>query len=285
MRETLTQKQNEQYFGFVKDVVECALNKMSLDEDRLQRLIKNRGEFQEAILMAVTKISNKFADEEMKSNSHYPVGYKPRGIAEQVKCLRELFPDLSDADEKLAEQDLPLYAEAWFAIPRWEKIAPTYCEALQKVLDRVKKVRSNWFLHDFGPSNLRQLKKSAKAIQKLELEQKNHDILVVPAQFGLRHQGRSIQRAREVMNDSEFGLGAYAVGIMLLTHPERLQHLIDFQIHCAGDEHTSGCYDDFRFSPHYMYDGGWYRETKFQFSMSWINNADSNSGSASGFLQ
>jgi len=53
-------------------------------------------------------------------------------------------------------------------------------------------------------------------------EIKHHDILVVPAQFGLRHRGRSVRRVREVMNANEFGLGVFAIGIMLLTHPERL---------------------------------------------------------------
>ena len=49
------------------------------------------------------------------------------------------------------------------------------------------------------------------------------------------------------MNASEFGLNTFSIGIMLLTHPERLQHYNDLWIDCAGDEWSadgsgwSGC--------------------------------------------
>jgi hypothetical protein len=106
-----------------------------------------------------------------------------------------------------------------------------------------------------GPQYLRQSAKSAKAFQKLGTEQKDHDILVVAAQFGLVHRGRSVRRAREVMNASEFGLGAFAVGIMLLTHPERLQHYDDLWIDCAGDEFSYDGDGRFGSAPCFGFDG------------------------------
>ena len=49
-----------------------------------------------------------------------------------------------------------------------------------------------------APNLIRQHAKTVKMFQKLGDEQKDHDILVVPCQFGLRHKGRSVCRAREV---------------------------------------------------------------------------------------
>src|SRR5262249_34336611 len=52
------------------------------------------------------------------------------------------------------------------------------------------------------------------------------------------HRGRSVHTAREVMGRRrQFVLGAFAVGIMLLAHPERLQHNDDLWSYCAGDEY------------------------------------------------
>ena len=225
----------------------------------------------------------RFADEETKSSYGYLSGYKPKGITEQTNRLRELFPGIGYADEKLVEQDLPANAEGWFAIPKWEKIAPTYGEAVQKVLDLLKKTRDGKFYNyredKLGPKHLRQLQKSIKAWEKLGDEQKDHDVLVVPAQFGLRHRGCSVRRAREVMNASEFGLGTFAIGIMLLTHPERLQHYDDLYIDCAGDEYSPDADGAFPDTPVFVFDDG-----QVEFYTFWVSFADSDCGSASGLV-
>ncbi len=98
---------------------------------------------------------------------------------------------------------------------------------MQKVLEMIKQTRGGKF-HGYlermlGPKHLRQHAKTAAAFQKLGEAQEGYDILVVPAQFGFAHRGRSVRRAREVMSALEFGLGLFAVGIMLLTHENRLQ--------------------------------------------------------------
>jgi hypothetical protein len=112
--------------------------------------------------------------------------------------------------------------------------------------------------------------------QKLGLEQKDHDILVVAAQFGLRHRGRSTRRAREVMNASEFGLGAFAIGIMLLTHPERLMNYDDLWIDCAGDDYSCDADGLFGNAPYFGFgDDG------VGFGTSDVASADGSYGSAS----
>lgn len=255
MTEKITSNQRKQIVRFVEDGIDA----MNLQKDGAQRLIENGGEFQTELKKLVERfsITNQYADEEVESSYGYLSGYKPKGITEQTNRLRELFPGIGYANEKLAEGALPENAEGWFAIPRWEKVAPTYGEAVQKVLNLIKQTRNGAFYNyrdgELGPNQLRQSQKSTTMFQKLGDEQNGHDILVVPAQFGIRHRGRSVRRAREVMNANECGLGAFAIGIMLLTHPERLQHYDELWIDCAGDEFAPDADADFSKSPYFKF--------------------------------
>ncbi len=285
MNASITSGQRKQYFRFAEDAAERALGEVSLDKDGLQKLIENGDEFQADIVASIRKhsVSNQFADEEVESRYGYLSGYKPKGITEQINRLRELFPGIGSADEQIASQPLPQNAKGWFAIPMWEKIAPTYGEAVQKVLDLIKQTRNGKFYNyregQLGPQYLRQSVKMAKAFQTLADQQKDHDILVVPVQFGLYHRGRSVRRAREVMNASEFGLGAFAIGVMLLTHPKRLQHYDDLWIDCAGDEFSPDAVGQFDGAPFFRFGGG-----GVGFGAGWFDGARDKDGSASAFL-
>ncbi len=232
----------------------------------------------------VSKTTDGFADEEVGSEYGYLSGYQPKGVADQIARLRELFPELGTADVEIANRELPPNAEGWFAIPRWDKIAPPYNAAVEKVLALISKARDGKFYNyregNLGPNRLRQHERTVAMLKKLGDQQTEHDILIVPAQFGLRHRGRSVRRARELFNASEFGLGAFAVGIMLLTHRERLQHHDDLWIDCAGDEYDDPG-DDVRFSlaPVFSFSGG-----KVGFDAGWFGNANEHYGSASAFV-
>jgi len=289
----ITEEQKKQYFSFVKDAAEHALKETDLDKNGLQKIIKNGDKLKKKIVTFVRKFSlknNRFADEEMESDYGYFSGYKPKEITKQINLLRKLFPGIGYADEKLAEQDLPPNAEGWFAIPRWEKIAPTYGRAVEKVIDLINQTRNHAFYNHafFFNSNfkehlnskyLRQSKKTREAFQKLGDKQKGYDILVVSAQFGLRHRGRSVRRAYEVMNANEFGLGVFAVGIMLLTHPKRLQHRKDLKIDCAGDEFSQDANGDFSGILSFEFDCGMVELSRY-----WVGGKSDRTGSASGFL-
>ena len=283
--ERITDEQKKQFKRLVKDAADKALAETSLDKDGLQKLIKNGDEFQSRIIAAIQElsVSNQFADEETESSYGYLSGYKPKSIAEQLAILCQLFSEFGSAEEQLVGGPFPLNAEGWFAIPRWEKVASTYGEAVQKVLDLIKQTRNGSF-HNYhegqlGPQHLRQSQKSAMAFQKLGDEQKDYDILVVPAQFGLRHRGLSVRRAREVMNAFEFGLGAFAIGIMLLTHPERLQNYDDLWINCAGDEFAPDAGGDFSFAPCFFFS-----DDQAEFGPNEVGDYRDSYGSASGFL-
>lgn len=280
----ITAGQQKQYKRFVEDAADKALAEVGLDKDGIQKLIGNGDEFQVDIIASIKKysISNEFADEEVKSSYTYPKHYKVKGITEQTNILRQLIPGIGFADEKIVDQSLPANAEGWFAIPKWQSVAKTYGEAVQKVLDLLKKQRKGDFYNNrenqLGEKYLRQHAKTAKMFQKLADDQQGYDILVVPAQFGLRHRGRSVRRAREVFTANEFGLGAFAVGIMLLTHPEREVQWEQLHIDCAGDEFAPVADGDFRYAPYFFY----YDVLKF-FTFR-VGFAYGYYGSASGFI-
>lgn len=281
---TVTDGQKKQVKRFAEDAVDRAIAEGLLDKDGIQKLIKNGDEFQARIITGIKElsVSNQFADEEVESSYAYPKGYKVKGIAEQTNILRQLFPGIGFADEKLAEQPLPPNAEGWFAIPKWQTLAPTYGEAVEKVLAMIGSKRTfyNYRKGQTGPEYLRQHAKTVKMFQKLGDEQKDFDILVVPTQFGLRHRGHSVRRAREVFMANEFGLGAFAIGIMLLTHPEREVQWEQLHVDCAGDEFAPDADGDFSDAPVFFYFSG----SEVRFGAGWYGCADGGCGSASAFL-
>jgi hypothetical protein len=233
--------------------------------------------------MTTESIFNQFADEEVASSYVYPSGYKVKGVTAQISHLRELFPGIGYADEQIAGQPLPPNAEGWFAIPRWEKIAPTYGEAVENVLAMIKKTRGgklyNYCEGQLGAQQLRQHSKTASVFQKLADQQTGYDILVVPAQFGIRHRGRSVRRTREVFLANEFGLGAFAVGIMLLTHPERLVDYENLWIDCAGDDYSPDGDGQFGGAPCFGFGVG-----RIKFGAGCFDGACDLYGSSSGFV-
>lgn len=265
--------------------VAAAYDKADLDDERAQRLNEST-EFVQALreLIQQWSATNQFANEEVASTYGYLSGYTtPKPITDQVKLLKEFFPELGTVDESVATCDLPPDTEGYFTIPCWEKIALTYSEALQRVLDLIKQTRNGKF-HNYregqlGPLHLRQHARTVERFQQLGDQQQGHDILVVPCQFGILHRGRSVRRAREVMTVGEFGLGAFSVGIMLLTHPERLQHFNDLWIDCAGDEFSPGAGGVFGRAPCFRFSDG-----EVRFGTGDVGVAHGRYGSASGSL-
>ncbi len=286
MSASITPGQKKQYLRFVEDAAEKALASVDIDKDGLQKLFGRGDEFQSDIIDSLRKhaVSNQFADEEVASSYGYLSGYTPKSVAEQVKRLRELFPKLGTANEQLAEQPLPPHAEGYFAIPRWEKIASTYNAAVEKILAVLSETRNGKF-HNYrkgqlGPDRLRQHVRTVTMLQTLGDQQQGHDILVVPSQFGLRHRGRSVRRAREVLTANEFGLGAFAIGSMLLTHPERLQNVNDLWVDCPGDEYHDPVGDrPFSRAPCFGFSDG-----RLAFVVFWFYKSRGRYGSVSGFL-
>ena len=284
-RSIIMLEQINQYKRFVEEAADKALAEVGLDRNELQKLINNGDEFQARIIADIREISksNHFVNEEIESSYGYPLGYRIKDITKQINILHQFFPNIGLADEKIVEQPLPANAEGWFAIPKWQLVAETYNEAVQKVLDLIKKQRKgkfhNWRENKLGEEYLRQHEHTVKKLEMLAEQQKGYDILVVAVQSGIKHRGRSVRRAREVFMTNEFGLGAFEIGCILLVYPERLQHCYDLWIDCAGNEYAFDAVDDFSCVPCFGFYSG-----KVRFETSCLDYASIYRGSASGFL-
>lgn len=183
-----------------------------------------------------------FPAEEVSSDKAYLQEYRVKTIAGQVTLLRSLFPELKDAhcNEMLSRFDLPQGAEAWFAFPRWQSLGATYNLAIERVLSVLGTQRrfDNRIVGKLGPEYLRQSDRAAQAWELIAASQAGANILVVPAQAGMRHRGRSARRAHAMMDSNEFGLGALATAILILLHPERVCRAETLMIDASGDEYS-----------------------------------------------
>ena len=246
----------------VHNILRTALNQIDRHSARLVLEVKDKLKAEIVSLTMKTihrfTVSDKYIKEESLSRREYPLSYKVRPIEAQVTELKKHFPQLGWCMEKLARNPLPDGAEAWFAIPRWQALAPTYNEAVKILLDLLASKRrfDNRIVDKMGAAYLRQTERARLAETILAQQQPGSDILVVAAQNGLLHRGCSARRARVVMSTNEFALGAFAMGCILLTHPERLSQGDTLMIDCAGDEYSIAGDGFFDRVPLYDYDIG-----------------------------
>lgn len=226
-------------------------------------------------------VSDKYKDEEAVSRREYPISYRIKPIEAQTTELRKFFPELGSCLEKIGRRPLPDGAEGWFAIPRWQAVAPTYNDAVEKMIKILADKRrfDNRLGTKLTEQFLRQSERTMLAEKLLADQQPGCDIQVVAAQFGLYHRGCSARRARVVMATNEFGLGAFALGCMLLTHPERLSSAETLMIDCSGDEYSIRGDGVFDRVPLYDYD-----LSGIEFSIFYEDRARNLWGTPSGFM-
>ena len=243
-----TDTQNAQLQEFLGAAVQTAYLAAieQLDRQSAQTVLelgkKVKAEVAESVVEIIHRntVSDKFRDEEVGSNRVYPPTYKVRPVEAQVTELRKVFPSLGDCMEKLARKPLLEGAESWFAIPRWQALAPTYNEAVEMVLGVLASKRKfqNRIIGRLGAIYLRQSERTILAEKVLADQQQGQDFLVMALQAGMLHRGCSARRARVSMAGNEFGLGVFTIACLLLTHPERLSSEDTLMIDCGGDEYS-----------------------------------------------
>ncbi len=236
-------------------IFETAYNQSNLDDTLAQRLSDRAEELQSGIAKLIAELSrsDRYSLEETASDYAYPNKYDgPKPIAEQVRAIARLF----HLDQTLALEyikslpPLPAGAEGWFAIPSVNALVAKYfpevtdsgrkyCLSTELVLAKIATARpfTNYSGKYIIPDRFKASDRTTRALDLIAGTQKG-DILIVPAQLGLRHRGRSVRRAREVFVGNEFGLGVIAAGSIILTHPERLfrQPELSLELDCPGDE-------------------------------------------------
>jgi hypothetical protein len=284
-----TDSQNAQLQEFLAAAAQTAYLAAieQLDRDSAESVLemgkKLKSEVAESVMEIIHRhtVSDKYKDEEVGSNRVYPPSYRVRPVEAQVTELRKHFPSLGSCMEKLARKPLLEGAEAWFAIPRWQSLAPTYNEAVEMVLEVLSTRRKfqNRIVGRLGPTYLRQSERAKLAAKILADQQQGNDILVVAAQAGMRHRGCSARRARLRMAGNEFGAGVFAVACMLLTHPERLSAEDTLMIDCGGDEYSMR--GDYTFDRVPLFD---YDISGIEFSIFYEDRSRNLWGTPSGFL-
>ncbi|HAL50607.1 MAG: hypothetical protein UU40_C0013G0003 [Candidatus Uhrbacteria bacterium GW2011_GWD2_41_121] len=271
--ESITSGQKDQLLAMVASVAGGVIDSMAregvLTKKGAEQVRRSGDEFRKPIGNAVREAlvrlsaSQDFANEEVESRHGYHSGYQaPKPMVEQVAILKTHFPELASAtyDKNASQGPFPEWVEGPFALLRWQLLAKTYGEAVERVLAELSKTLGGKFVNyikgKLRSDHLRESAKKAAAFEAIAEAQKGHAVLVVPAQFGIRHRGRSVRRARAVMGSGEFGLGAFEIGIMLLTHDNRLQDLNDLWIDCAGDEYSYDAVGQFLDAPIFYFSDG-----------------------------
>jgi hypothetical protein len=194
---------------------------------------------------------------------NYPRNYHLKTLEEQKTILAGIFNDSGKRT-----QGTPGWAEGQFAIPNWRKHVKTYPEAVQAVIDTIASTRP--FQNYLDTERIKETDE-----KRLHT---NTDWLILPAQFGKRWAGVSVEGVRRQYAKGEVGLGAYEVGCMLLSHPERLQDYNDLWIDCPGDKYPDAD-GVFCAAPCLHFDDG-----ELKFDAGHVGSAHDDFGSASAFL-
>ncbi len=279
-------------------IFRAAYDKSELDEDRGQRLNES-ADFPIGLKKLIEECSrsNRYADEEVKSNYKYPSGYKgPKPLSQQIDVLAKIFGlslgyTSEFVDKVLPTLQLPDGAEGWFAIPSIDALASRFfpevkdsterlCAASNLILAKIGESRTfhNYREGQLTPDRFRLNERTTHALDILAETQKG-DIWIVGGQFGKRHAGRSVRRAREIMVGPEFGAHTVAAGSMLLTHSERLVSYNDLWMDVPGDEFDPGEDGSFGYAPIFSFNDGGVR-----FGASWVSYPRDYYGSVSLFL-
>ncbi len=257
----------EEAFPSRKQLEELALRYCS-ERGSAQQLIERAGELKRVrkFFVDLTKeLSNPnlYADQVVASNYGYLSGYrKARPINEQITGLKkyeEIFLqfrgpidwELNDAQRQFLAKRAPQGSEGYFAVvfdqtmvthyeddPTVDQSVPVthVLEALSKQPDgHVENYRDG----KLNSTYYHRSKKSAEKMRQLwESQSCPTGIILIPAQLGIEHAGRSVLQARVVIRGSEFPLDGYEVLQMVLTHENRLKHCDDLWIDLPGSEYS-----------------------------------------------
>ena len=148
-------------------------------------------------------------------------------LTEQIRLLKRRFPQLQ-AENSLdyalnvvPRLALPIGAEGWVAIPKWHAIENNYTEAFNQIIPElaptIYKGNENkpFSLDD---EKLRYNKKSAIAMQRIEISQPAGDIIIFPAQMGRIQSGRKRSVVERRFSRGEFFLPPFEMACIILTH-------------------------------------------------------------------
>lgn len=277
---------------------------LGLDKIGAQKLIESGDELHTVRKFLSDKIkelsdSLLYSDEVVKSSYGYLSGYyMARPVEEQIATLRQhdwgrvVDWSLNKAQQQMLAKPKPQGSEGYFAVV-FDRTMVTHHDDDLTVDQSIPVTRVLRALHrhkydvvekyndgELRFSYYRRIRNSTDKMKQLwESQGSPKGILLIPAQLGLAHAGKSVLRARVVMRGSEFPLDAYEVLQMILTHDDRLRHYHDLWINLPGGEYSPDVYTCFNSS---MYIG--FSDGVIVFGYYAVNEPYRYFGSASGFL-
>ncbi len=231
------------------------------------------------------------------SNRTHQKGYKgPKPILKQIDALARILSLSSNHALEYAEKVLPTRTfpdgcEGPFAIANHNALVKRFFPEVEDDKERLSRAASlivtkigesrelyNYREGELTPDRFRLNGLTAHALERLAEEQQG-DIWIVGAQFGKRHAGKTVCKAREDMIHPEFGAHTVAVGSMLLTHPERFVSNGDLWLDIPGDDFDPVSDGSFGVAPLFEFLGG-----AAGFGTRGVNCTDEHYGSVSLFL-
>lgn len=265
--------------------------------ERAHHLKRVRGFF--ADLVKELSNPNDYADQVVNSLYQYYSGYREASpVHEQIAILRqhdwgrEVDWSLNLLQQQLLSQSVPEGCEGYFVVVYHPTMIKSFMddplvdqsEPVTRVLRMLYKQRNKLVVNyrdgELGHKYYRRSFTSAMKMKQLwESQGRPTGILVLPAQLGVEHRGKSVQRARVVMRSSEFPLDAYECLQMILTHKKRLQNFEDLWINFPGGEYAPAADGEFLGNLCLMLDGA-YLSLIYQMAEDVLERY----GSASGFL-
>jgi len=248
-----------------------------------QRIMRRIGELRSNASETLTTLGGmRYRSERFASTYGYTLSVKP--VCEQLLMLKS-FPLFQKLDcfqalncaKSMAQ--IPEGADGNFVFPYWGLIGKTYAEATERVAQELVRVYNmkNRLERRLSEKHLRQYDPTRQALEAIRAAQPG-DFQIFPVQFGILHRGESVRLVRDILLPKEFGLGPYEVGIMLLTHPERLDAYEKLFIDCPGAEYDYDVADRGRVPCFYLYDGQW------RFNSNSVDAPCDHYGSASAFF-
>ena len=241
---------------------EAAYNQAGLTDPRAQRLNENGGELKKRMMALIKELSatNRYADQQVSSTWTYPPEYRgAKDLHAQLQALVGILPGLDPepiwawykgAYDKF---EIPDWVEGAFAVPSefalqrifHPEIADrtaAYCASVNLLMGKIADARKFYNYRDgqIDQSHLWRTERTLEMLDALWEMQGKSDFIVLPAQLGMRHRGRSVLRARECFIGNEFGAGSLEGLAIALTHPERYVRWEQLHTDFPGDDFSSG---------------------------------------------
>lgn len=177
--------------------------------------------------------------DEVPSTISYPPEFETKSLSEQVSCLQRIFSDLGPSSTcpllhkriERGEVELPEGADGWYAVLNREKpgiFGSSYIEDVQTMTGVLRCSRAGRFKHEievfkrFLEDHLVRSARTQSYLFELSKYQGHPDVLIIPAQTGLRYRGVAPVRSRTIIGWNEFALDTFTACSIVMTHRDRL---------------------------------------------------------------